>query len=96
MDIISNNNSTASTIGISTGSSTTWSMDYNLSESTSEIDYEKIFKEFEKRYNKKPTFEHRCNNCGAVLKMDLNNHIFKCPYCRSVYAIGTNRIEDRI
>ena len=43
-----------------------------------------------------PTFEHKCHNCGGTLKMDIENHIFNCPYCDSVYAIGTSNIFDTI
>lgn len=42
-----------------------------------------------------PTFEHKCNNCGGTIELDINNHIFKCPYCNSVYAIGTKQINDK-
>lgn len=41
-----------------------------------------------------PTFEHKCHNCGGTLKMDIENHIFNCPYCDSVYALGTSHIFD--
>ncbi len=43
-----------------------------------------------------PTFEHKCNNCGGTLVMDIDNHIFNCPYCDSVYALGTNNVFDVI
>ena len=41
-----------------------------------------------------PLFEHKCNNCGGIVEMDVENHIFKCPYCGSVYAIGTSMVND--
>ena len=40
-----------------------------------------------------PTFEHKCNNCGGTLEMRTDEHIFKCPYCYSVYAVGTKQIN---
>ena len=43
-----------------------------------------------------PTFEYKCHNCGGTLKMDIENHIFNCPYCDSVYAIGTSHVFDAI
>lgn len=42
-----------------------------------------------------PTFEHKCNNCGGTLEMRADEHIFKCPYCGSCYAVGTMQINDR-
>ncbi len=42
-----------------------------------------------------PIFEHKCNNCGGTVKLDINEHIFKCPYCDSIYAIGTLNINDK-
>lgn len=56
-------------------------------------------KKFEKQLMEKlaavPTFEHKCNNCGGTLEMKTTEHIFKCPYCGSVYAIGTAMIHDK-
>lgn len=40
-----------------------------------------------------PTFEHKCNNCGGTVEMDIDNHIFRCPYCGSVYAVGIQQIN---
>lgn len=56
-------------------------------------------KEFEKQLMEKfatvPTFEHKCHNCGGTLEMKATEHIFKCPYCGSVYAIGTAMINNK-
>ena len=41
----------------------------------------------------KPIVEHKYNNCGAPLKMDADNHLFKCRYCGTAYLIGTNQIN---
>ncbi len=64
-----------------------------------DFDNLKYFKEeFEKKLleklSKHPTFEHKCNNCGGTLEMNVEQHIFNCPYCDSVYAIGTGLIND--
>lgn len=60
------------------------------------LDYDKIFEAMVSRFNKMvPTVEHKCHNCGGTLEINANQGIFKCPYCRSVYAIGTLRINDR-
>ena len=41
-----------------------------------------------------PTFQYKCNSCGGTVELDIDNHIFRCPYCGTVYAIGTNQIND--
>ena len=60
----------------------------------------RYFKEgFEKQLLEKlsrcPTFEHKCHNCGGALEMKVTEHIFRCPYCGSAYAIGTAQVNDR-
>lgn len=62
----------------------------------SEEEMEKIFKYIADKFNKVPTVDHKCHNCGAVLRIDMSKHIFNCPYCESVYAIGTQNIYDFI
>lgn len=58
----------------------------------SEETYDLIFDNIIKKLNIKPTFEHKCHNCGGTLIMNTEQHIFNCPYCDSVYAIGTSQI----
>lgn len=41
-----------------------------------------------------PTVEHKCHNCGATLELQENDHIFKCHYCGTAYAVGTSMIND--
>ena len=55
---------------------------------------DKIFQEMAKRFNQVPIIEHKCNNCGAVISMDADRHIFTCKYCGSAYAIGTAQINS--
>ena len=59
------------------------------------LDYDDIFKEMAKRFNRTPTVEHKCHNCGGTLEIKPDQGIFKCPYCHSVYAIGTTKINDK-
>lgn len=54
---------------------------------------EKLFQEFIDKYTAIPTFEHKCNNCGGVLEMKIDEHLFRCPYCGSCYAVGTMQIH---
>lgn len=59
------------------------------------LDKDALIEEIMRRFNKAPVLEHKCNNCGAVLKIDSNKHIFHCEYCGAAYAIGTSMINDR-
>lgn len=36
-----------------------------------------------------------CYNCGASINQKINDHILKCPYCKSVYLTGINQINSR-
>ena len=36
-----------------------------------------------------------CQGCGASINQKMNDHILKCPYCKSVYAIGTKMVNMR-
>lgn len=56
---------------------------------------EKILEEVLNRLAKKPVFEYKCHNCGGSLELEENKHIFKCPYCNSAYAVGTNMVNDK-
>lgn len=55
--------------------------------------YDRIMDELKYKY--KPIIEHKCNNCGAPLEMDIDNHLFKCRYCGTAYLIGTKQINAR-
>ena len=54
--------------------------------------YEDIFDEIEKRFNTRPIIHHNCHNCGGRLELKEDQHIFNCPYCGSVYAVGISQI----
>lgn len=47
-----------------------------------------------KNESKIPTVMHKCHNCGAHLELDENDHIFKCHYCGTAYAVGTSMVND--
>lgn len=64
------------------------------------LSHKSLYSEFDELYERimteltyKPILEHKCNNCGAPLKMDAENHLFKCRYCGTAYLIGTNQIH---
>jgi len=59
----------------------------------SEETLEDLIEEITRKWYVKPTFEYKCNNCGGTIEMDVDQHIFRCPYCGSVYAIGTRQVN---
>lgn len=57
---------------------------------------EKLFQKFLDKMNEvsfTPTIEHKCHNCGGTLEIKITEHIFKCPFCNSVYAFGTQLVN---
>lgn len=36
-----------------------------------------------------------CKNCGAKIQQKYSDPILKCPYCKTVYAIGTKQINSQ-
>ena len=61
-----------------------------------ELDYDEIFEKMIERYNMKPIIHHNCHACGGTLELREDQHIFVCPYCNSVYAVGVNQINSVI
>jgi len=56
------------------------------------------FAEAMKKYMEKyePKFYRlTCQSCGASIDQKLDDHIFKCPYCKQAYAVGTKMINAR-
>lgn len=39
--------------------------------------------------------KQECIACGGTLEMNVDQHIFKCPYCGKVYAVGVQMINAR-
>lgn len=37
--------------------------------------------------------ELRCRECGGEIEQRWNNHIVKCPYCKTVYAVGRKMLN---
>lgn len=48
-----------------------------------------------KMLSEKQVVQHKCQNCGASLEIDMDNHLFRCGYCGSVYFIGTEMVNDK-
>ena len=61
---------------------------------SADLDYENIFEEMKKRFNIKPIIHHNCHNCGGQLELREDQHIFICPYCNSVYAVGISQVNS--
>lgn len=38
--------------------------------------------------------ELSCKNCGAKIQQKYSDPIMKCPYCKTVYAIGTKQVNS--
>lgn len=48
-----------------------------------------------KSLHARPTFTKiQCHQCGASFDQKADDHIFKCPYCRTAYFVGTEMIND--
>lgn len=59
---------------------------------------EDAFADAMRKYMKKhePIFyKLTCQGCGATVSQRINDHILKCPYCKSVYAVGTKMVNMR-
>lgn len=47
----------------------------------------------QKQINNTPKFvKLNCMNCGGQVEQKCDDYIFKCPYCKTVYALGTKQI----
>ena len=38
--------------------------------------------------------ELSCKNCGGKIQQKYKDPIFKCPYCKTVYAIGIKQVNS--
>ena len=47
----------------------------------------------QKQINNTPKFiKLTCMNCGGQVEQKYDDYIFKCPYCKTVYVLGTKQI----
>ena len=37
--------------------------------------------------------ELSCRNCGGKIQQKYQDPIFKCPYCKTVYAVGYKQVN---
>lgn len=38
--------------------------------------------------------ELSCKNCGGKIQQKYKDPIFKCPYCKTIYAIGIKQVNS--
>ena len=66
--------------------------DYNINNKQIDILWDAI-EVLQKQMNNAPKIvKLTCMNCGGQVEQKYNDYIFKCPYCKTVYALGTKQI----
>ena len=68
---------------------------YSIQDSRVENIIDKL-EELERKYKVVDFIELKCKNCGGKIQQRYEDNIIKCPYCGSVYAIGTRRVNETI
>lgn len=58
------------------------------------ISLEDQVKEILNRLTNPKLMRIKCHQCGASIDQRPDNHIVKCPYCRTTYFIGTRMVHD--
>ena len=39
--------------------------------------------------------ELSCRNCGGKIEQKIDDYIVRCPYCKTVYIVGREQINDK-
>jgi len=53
-----------------------------------------LWEEIRKLQRSSPAFvELSCKNCGAKIQQKYKDPIFKCPYCKTIYAVGYKQVN---
>lgn len=69
-------------------------MTYEVGDALARSTITGILERVEKLERKKIEFtELSCRNCGATLKQGYLDPIVKCPYCKTVYAVGYKQVN---
>lgn len=69
-------------------------MTYEIGDAYARSDISKIFERLAKLEEKTIEFvELSCKNCGGKIQQKYKDPIFKCPYCKTVYAIGYKQVN---
>ena len=54
---------------------------------------EERIEEILKRFAPSEYTEMKCRECGGTIDQKWDDHIIKCPYCKTVYVIGRKMIN---
>lgn len=80
---------------VSTMKLTSNEMMYEVGDALARSTITGILERVEKLERKKIEFtELSCRNCGATLKQGYLDPIVKCPYCKTIYAIGYKQVNS--
>lgn len=67
---------------------------YQVGDTVARNSITSILERLTKLEQKKITFtELSCRNCGGKIQQKYQDPIFKCPYCKTVYAIGYKQVN---
>lgn len=67
---------------------------YSLADTVARLQIDEIVERIEKMLKAPKMKSISCMHCGAPLEMKFDDHIVKCSYCHSAYAIDTDMIRD--
>lgn len=67
---------------------------YSITDTVARLQIDEIIKKIEKMLKAPKMKSISCMHCGAPLEMKFDDHIVKCSYCHSAYAIDTDMIRD--
>ena len=80
---------------ISTMKLTPNGMTYEVGDAAARNDIAEIVERLAKLEKKTIEFvELSCKNCGGKIQQKYKDPIFKCPYCKTVYAIGYKQVNS--
>lgn len=79
---------------ISTMKLTPNGMTYEVGDALARSSISSILERLDKIEEKTIEFvELSCKNCGGKIQQKYHDPIFKCPYCKTVYAIGYKQVN---
>ena len=67
---------------------------YQIEDAVARLQIDEIIEKIEKMLKAPKMKSISCMHCGAPLEMKFDDHIVKCSYCHSAYAIDTDMIRD--
>lgn len=80
---------------ISTMKFTPNELTYEVGDAAARNDIAEIIERLAKLEKKTIEFvELSCKNCGGKIQQKYHDPIFKCPYCKTVYAVGYKQVNS--